>query len=361
MVDPNAWTKEAYETSTTSTVWWYTPYDRDDPGSWDNVSRDAEMREIFAMEQALPKVSAWARAVGIDYMPPCGHYTFPAPYLQVLDLIGAADQQAVDAAVTIRCYTADRARKRTAQDIGLCLDAWLAGAAPEAPAAELNLLGSRKLDWPAACSGLWEMLGERTEKKTLLVERLLYALRHAIKARRWDGDDAAEFGRDAYLGDLRRADGHTSFDVFANPRVQAIHHRLSELHPGYFSLFKVDLGHWWLCAPNAFRLLEYDLWAIGHDRQAGPGDSVPKYLQSEATCPNRQEAADWWPPFLAALDAWWREHPVSGPVTDDVNRRLGESTPVKRWLVRLFLRKLRMLASYKGEGVSKLVGELADC
>lgn len=107
-------------------------------------------------------------------------------------------------------------------------------------------------------------------------------------------------------------------------RIQAVDSRLREINPRWGRLFKVDLGHWWLCAPNAFRLLEYDLWAIGHDRQA--------------------------------LDGWWRGGPAAGPVADDVNRRLGESTPVKRWLVRLYLKKLHMLASYEGEGLSKMVG-----
>ena len=344
MTTPLDWTKDAYNATATSDVWWYTPYDKGAPGYWDNVSRDAEMRGIVAMELALDAVPGWARAVGIGHLPPCGHYTFPAPLLQVLDLIGAADQATVDRTGKIQCYTADRARKRTAQDICLCLDAWLAGAGPEAPAAELNALGFRKIDWPTACTGLWEALDERSEKKALLVERVLLGIRDAVKTFRWGDESATEFGRDEYLA------------VPTSPRVQALEDRLRELDPRWGRLFKIDLGAWWLCAPNAFRLLEYDLWAIGHDRPAQPGEPVPKFLRSDDTCPSRRDAAVWWPSFLAALDAWWRDCPAADSVADDVNRRLGSPTPIKRWLVRLYLRKLRMLASYEGEGLSKLVG-----
>jgi len=340
---PSEWTKEVYEKSVSSGCWWYTPYDKGDPGHWDAVSEDAEMREIVAMEHALGEVPDWARGVGIGYLPPCGHYTFPAPVLQVLDLIGAASQLEVERTFKIRCYTADRQRKRTAQDCCLCLDAWLAGAGPEGPAAELTARGQCRIDWSAACTGLWDTLGERSEKKSLLVERTLIAIRRAVKTFRWEDDRAAEFGRDEYLGDFHQSGG-TSFGWGPSPRVDAIETRLQALDPGWRALFKVDLGGWWLCAPNAFRLLEYDLWAIGQDRPPRKGEVIPKFLQSDSTCPSREEAAVWWPQLLAALAQWWQGHPGRTPVAEDVNQRLGEATPVKRWLVRLYLRRLRMLA-----------------
>ena len=157
---------------------------------------------------------------------------------------------------------------------------------------------------------------------------------------------------------MRQYANGRGFEIFTSPRVQAIDHRLHELDPGWGSLLKVDLGHWWLCAPNAFRLLEYDLWAIGHDRQARREEVVPKFLSSDDTCPNREEAASWWPQCIAALKGWWQGQPVNGPVADDINRRLGASTPVKRWLVRLYLRKLHIYASWDTEGLSKMVGKV---
>jgi len=75
-------------------------------------------------------------------------------------------------------------------------------------------------------------------------------------------------------------------------------------------------------------------------------------LQCEDTYPNHDQAGAWWREFIAALDGWWQEKPERSMVADDVNERLGESTPLKRWLVRLFLRKLRMLESNKEQFTS---------
>lgn len=307
-------TKNAYDASATSECWWYTPYDKNDPEYWKHVSRDPEMRDIHAMELTLGGVPAWAWSVGIGYLPPCGHYTFPAPMLQVLDLIGAASQKVVDSTFKVQCYTADRTRKQAADDVCRLLDTWLEGT---------------------ASTDLQEVLGTHTEKTVLLVERVLLAIQNSICTFRWHDDP----------GTPAETDEH----------IQEIDSRLHELDPQWRQLFKIDLGRWWLCAPNAFRLLEYDLWAIGHDRMVLPGDTVPKFLGSDSTCPDRMEAAVWWHQFIITLDGWWQGIPTTGVIANNVNRRLGESTPVKRWLVRLYLRKLRMLASYKGEGLSKTV------
>jgi hypothetical protein len=58
---------------------------------------------------------------------------------------------------------------------------------------------------------------------------------------------------------------------------------------------------------------------------------------------HRERAALWWHAFPAALDAWWRQRPVTGTVAEDVWARLGEPDVVKRWLLRLYTRRLRKL------------------
>jgi hypothetical protein len=116
--------------------------------------------------------------------------------------------------------------------------------------------------------------------------------------------------------------------------------------------FHISFG--WLCAPKAFRFLERLLWAIGQERPPQPADRVPGFLQIDDTHPNQDEAVAWWKAFVAALDAWWQAEPAGGPVADDVSHRLGEPTPVTRWLVRLFRRKLRFYASYE-EGLDRLI------
>ena len=186
------WSKDTYEQSLSSRCWWFTPYDG---GQWsDTIRADEELRQVVEMETALGDVPQWAQQIverTIRSACPCGHYLFPQPYLEVLDAIGA--QAAPD--LVHSCFTVARTRKRQAQDYALCLDAWLAGAPPEAPARELAALGYRQIDWHAACADLWQTLGERTEVKELLVERMLQDLRWSIKFTFWDGDPATAFGR----------------------------------------------------------------------------------------------------------------------------------------------------------------------
>jgi hypothetical protein len=136
--------------------------------------------------------------------------------------------------------------------------------------------------------------------------------------------------------------------------------RLAEICPHWDWFRTVAVEFSWPCAPKAFRYLEKLLWCIGRERPAidlpsfplADPEEVPGFLQCEDTYPNHDQAGAWWREFIAALDGWWQEKPERSMVADDVNERLGESTPLKRWLVRLFLRKLRMLESNKEQFTS---------
>ena len=352
MTRDSEWTKEAYSQTVTSECWWFTPYDKDDPSYWEAVSKDDEMREIAAMERSLGGVPEWTRSVGIGYLPPCGLHTFPRPLLGVLSLIGSANPDVISATFKQQCYAADAERKRAAQDYCLCLDGWLAGATQEAVAAELNALASRRIDWSSVCRDLWDLLGERTEKKALQVELVLNAVRHAIKVSRWTDDAGTKFCRDQYLGDYEKSpDGYATYGIAIDyRRARKAVARLQELDPEWKwqKMSRVDCGTWWLCGPKAFRFIEYDLWAIARDRPAERGEAVPGFLRCEDTYPNQDEAAAWYAQFCAALDAWWQGNKPSGPVGEMVCERLGESSPVKQWLVRLFLKKLRMYEATSG-------------
>ncbi len=110
----------------------------------------------------------------------------------------------------------------------------------------------------------------------------------------------------------------------------------------------------WLCAPKAFRYLERLIWRIGRGRKPRPGEDVPGFLRCEDTWPDSAEAGQWWRAFLAARAGWWKGQPGRGDVADEVNRRLGEPSPIKRWLVRLMVRKLEMLEHFGGD-LHKLV------
>jgi hypothetical protein len=350
------WSKETYESSVSAGCWWYTAY-----SGWDtshqyghDLRQDAELREIVRMEWALRPVPAWAEAVvrgAIGSVPPCGHYTFPLAYLRVIDAIGSQTPLTFSYA----CYTAGADRKREAQDYCLCLDGWLAGAAPAAVASELKAVGFLKLEWDRVCADVWACLGERTRLKDLLVERTLVQLRFWIKALLWPDDLAARFGRDQYLGDYV-ADGSPAtpngnwqlrapgFQLDRSPRVQRLDAELAAVCPEWpwfqYGITAVDRMN--LCAPKTFRYLEYLLWGIGHGRSVPKGETVPGLLAAENTYPNQDEAARWWREFLAGLRAWWQGQSAPGAVGADLARRLGSRTPVKEWLVRLYLRRLEL-------------------
>jgi hypothetical protein len=350
MVKQFEWTKEVYERSASGNV--LVGYDT--ACQWDLDSADEELKQIVAMETELGNGAEWADSLGLRYLAPCGHYMFPEPFLQVLSLVGSADLSATKSTLKHHCYAVDRDRKKAAMDYCLCLDAWLAGARPQEVAPELDALGHRKIDWQSACRDLWGVLGERSERKELLVELTLRVIRHAIKTYRWDDEQSTDFGRDEYLGQYREDGGFDEtwttprFDQWATPRLKRTADRLSELWPEWRSVPKGDYGSWWLCAPKAFRFLERDLWAIGKERPLEPSEPVPGFLQCEDTYPDHENVASWYADFCAALEAWWKDEPASGKVADDVAARLGEPTPVKRWLVRLFRHKLRMYEKEEG-------------
>jgi hypothetical protein len=342
-------TKESWEASVSSRCWSCTPYDQ----GWDRcpeLRADRELAQIVEMERHLESVPEWAGQVVervIQPFPPCGHYRFPLPFLEAVSAIGGAHLPEL----VHGCFTVDPERKRQLQDYILCLDAWLAGAGPDAPAAELMRRGARKNDWHAVCRDFWDLLGECTGVKELLVERLILLLRRWVKFAAWDDEGGSSFGRDQFLG--------TGLDDASAPRVAMLEQRLAEICPDWERFRTLLLEEWWLCAPKAFRFLEKKLWFIGKvevpepAREPRPGSSawwtafvgadVPGFLRAQDTYPDTRETGRWWSEFCVALDARWRGAPGSGAVADDVNARLGQDTPAKRWLVRLFLRRIKRL------------------
>jgi len=357
MTEAFEWSKETYERSVTSSCWWYTAYD----ANWDECAKyghdlreDAELREIVRLETQLQPIPDWAVEIvrgTIRNIPPCGHHTFPAAYLRVVDAIG--NQQPV--AFNYSCYTADATRKREAMDYCFCLDAWLAGAPGESAARELNALGFLRIDWDTVCSELWSLLGQHTEAKDLLIERTLMQLRWWIKLSVWPGDLASQFGRDQYLGDYAENESPATpngnrglkaptFLLGQSPRLQRLQTQLERCCPNW-PWFKHQIGKldsMNLCAPKTFRYLERLLWAIAREKPLEAGESVPGFLSAEDTYPNHDEAARWWRQFMTALRSWHRGECLAAPVGADIARRLGPRTALKEWLVRLYVRRLEL-------------------
>ncbi len=364
------WSKDIYENSITSRCWWFTGYD--DGWFAPGLAGDDELQAIVRMEVELTGLPGWASKIvetSIRSVPPCGHYSFPKAYLETLDAIGKEQPKSF----VHTCFTVDSERKRQMMDYCLCLDAWLQGTRPESPAKELAALGHRSVDWASVCKDLYNILGEHTELKDLLVERILFQTRWWIKSSVWDDDRAANFGRSQYLGDFTETgcfatdNGNPdlrapTFRLDASPRVREMEIRLKEICSDWPWFKNLIVEGSWPCAPKSFRYLERLLWSVGKERPSvslpsypmDSGDDVPNFLHAEDTCPSSEEAAKWWREFLEALEAWWWNQSTDGSVAEDVFFRLRKRTEVKRWLVRLYVHRLRLLARH-GAKVGRLV------
>jgi hypothetical protein len=196
------------------------------------------------------------------------------------------------------------------------------------------------------------------------MERLIHRYRWWVKSHVWDDDARDVFCQDQFLGDIECEADHYGnpdfhdpyFTELNTPRVKKLKARAKELYPDEDFFWPGEMS--WLCAPKAFRFLERALWSIGKERPIKSGEKVPGFLQCEDTYPSQDSASEWWQSFLAALRGWWRDEPETGNVADEVNRRLGEPTPIKRWLVRLFVRRVEL--HVKDAEVGRLVNPSSD-
>lgn len=122
-----------------------------------------------------------------------------------------------------------------------------------------------------------------------------------------------------------------------------------------WDFFQYPIHNSWLCAPKAFRFLEKSLWGVGKAKRYPPQEQVPDFLQCADTYPSPEQASLWWTQFKQGLVDWLAGERSGDQVAADVARRLGNFTPVKRWLVRLYMHKLRRLEMNVDDGLAKLV------
>lgn len=338
MANQPEWNKENFHASLSSKCWGCTPYDE----GWDNckaIQEDDELKQIFEMETDLESMPRWASETvlkGIAWLPPCAHYTFPRQYTDIVNAIGS--QKPPD--FMPGCFKIDRRRKKQMMDYCVCLDAWVSKAVPQGPAAELSVLAQRRIDWHKVCVDMWEVFGERTEQKVLQIQYVLHAMRSAIKWWKWEDDPGTKFGRDQYLGYA----GHSC------PSLKDIESGLGE-DLKQLRYYCFDRG-WW-CAPRAFRMLECLLWRIGKGQGfkdvMETSDDVPGFLQCDDTYAGQSKHEGWVIALQEELGTWRRERKSGSVTSSEVVRCLGEATPAKQWLARLFAHKLRMTQKYYGE------------
>ena len=301
------------------------------PASLAAVKDSRDARALFEQERALGQPPDWAIEIVermIDNLPMCGHYTFPQP---VLSICRAIRQRACPAVIRSH-YTADPERKRLMSYYVYCLDAWLNSAALDEVVSELSARDGLGRDWPGIARAIYKTLEPPSERKRLLVQRLVHRQRWWIKTLIWPGDARDRFGLDAYLGDARgdEADcgaygnsphGDPYFAELRVPAVQELSAHIRGLGDGEL-LGNIEHSH--LCAPKAFRYLEKTILAIGCVGCGGsPADQ--SILQCEDLYPDFQRYKAWYDAFMCCLQAWLRGNAAA---LDE----LGDATPVSRWL-----------------------------
>lgn len=225
-------------------------------------------------------------------------------------------------------------------------------------------VGIPNIDWQQVCTALWDVLGERSELKELLLRRIVHRQRWWIKSLVWDDDRRDVYCRDRFLGDVDCSGngyGHYGNPDFRDPyfaelqvpEVKRIEERLSAICPDW-PWFRSSIHDSWLCAPKAFRFLERLLWCVGKEKRAVSlpshplenGDKVPGFLQCDDTYRNITGGKEWVHAFVGGIRSWIAGREPDGKIASDIHRRLAARTSVKLWLVGLYLRKIEFLNPY---------------
>jgi len=305
---------------------------------------------------ALGRVPRWATEI-VDRMigplPMCGHYAFPQPLLQICEAI--RNQRAPD--FVCGCYTADTHRKRLMAYYVYCLDAWLKRAPLEVATAKLAMRNTLGKNWPRIIAAAYEVLGEPTEQKVLLVGRLVHRLRWWIKTLIWEDDKRDRFLSDVFSGDARGDEANYSaygnspygdpyFAELSLPEMEALTKQIRETVPDGKQLL-VHIESTWLCAPKVFRYLEKLIAEIGSVGSEEPPSGNRTFLQCEDDYPDVESYKRWYSAFMDSLVDWLRGN-------RDARPELGDTTPVKHWLVRILKHKLHLYERHCDFG--KLIG-----
>ena len=333
MADASNWSEESYDNSITSHCWKSTPLDE----GWDAV-RDGDLRGIFEEEVALDHIPKWAEDVAlriVGIFPPCGHYAFPQPFSE---LCHAMKNQQCPTFVT-GCFTAPEGDRLLMWNYMQCIESWLKKTPVEKVLNQVPAGAHHKKNWEAIILATHNTLGSHTPEKELLAERLVYRLKWWVETMRSaepNVDDRLSTlvfrlrGKDPYMGDREL------------PYVKELNQRITKkIADGQRILDYIEAT--WLCAPKVFRFLERIVVMIGRMDWKDVADI--SVLNCENTYPDFVSYDKWYSTFKPSLLAW-HQGKMELP-------EAGQMTPVKHWLVRMFLYKLHFFEQY---WLGKLVG-----
>ena len=284
----------------------------------------------------------------------CGYYAYPANIAQIIQAI--IDGKCPE--VVLRCYTADPGRKVLMSYYVYCLDAWIKNAPLATVIAELSQRDSLGKEWNVIAPAIYRVLGDKNQTKLIAVERLIHRLRWWIKSLIWFDDKRDRFMLDTFSGDIRGDEekwgaygnspyGDPYFTELQLPYVKVMETKLREQLPDGDNLI-TRIHSTWLCAPKVFRYLERLIIEIGNINSQTSHHSAASFLQCENTYPDYKANRNHFQYLTGALRAWLKGNVNAYP-------DLGETTPIKHWLVHILLHKLNFHAKYE-ENFGKYMG-----
>jgi hypothetical protein len=307
------------------------------------------------LEQAAAPVPVWAQTIcrQIDAMPPCG-WAIPQHVEAVCSNIGRQDPEA---SIPPRCYSLGPERLQLMARVAMLLDGWLKGLEPDEIVAALESGEGHGRPWRDIVPDVWDALGERHDRKTMLVRRLLARLRFWLRApySPAKSDDSPRLGF-MYTVSLGRYGGWDYFGFEEHdPEVVELNERIRQSldEPQRW----IDLiMYTWPCAPKAFRFIERLIGTIGRVPADGPcapaelDDQLPAgLLRIEGTYLDTPTSRRLYNTAIAALTRFVRDALRTGPKDPDevdpawrdrLTRLLGESSPLATWLAALVLVRL---------------------
>jgi len=319
----------------TAMMWSFTGFDGD-------IAFDEEIHKLIAMEEEIGDIPQWAIdvAVQIDALPHCGQLNFPKP---IFAIFGGIGRECPDPSFMF-CFEASSATKARVKRLIEVMEGWIQEKTQDAALSE----------WPDAkefITRTYTFLGQSTELKQLLVERIALYLRFNIEELITNDEGVLTIAW-CQTPELSRLD---ELSEKQGPRLGEIAER-----EGFdVDMFLNEMEHPWLCHHRLFDQIDASLQRIGREESIYDQQQAGRDAQEAA---NRMRHV--YDICIDALtnwlngeepDTWLRENPETATIMANTYDVLGEQTPVKVWLASAFRKKMVLFR----EGDDAFEGTLA--